>query len=93
MENVEDIYELSPMQHGMLFDSVTAGDTGMYLIQLEYFLDGTPNFDALREAWQTAVGRHDDHAFRWPERGLPGLQMIALPARDAVGGQAPALFQ
>ena len=40
MQDVEDIYALSPMQHGMLFDSVTVGDTGMYLIQLEYFLPG-----------------------------------------------------
>ncbi len=38
MENVEDLYELSPMQHGMLFDSVTVGDSGMYIIQLEYLI-------------------------------------------------------
>ncbi len=58
MEDVEDIYELLPMQHGMLFDSVTAGDGGMYLIQLEYLLHGDLRVRALEQAWRDVVARH-----------------------------------
>jgi amino acid adenylation domain-containing protein len=58
MDGIQDIYELSPMQHGMLFDSVTEGDSGMYLIQLEYALRGELRAEDLEEAWRRAAARH-----------------------------------
>ena len=56
-ENVQDIYELTPMQHGLLFDSVTGGDTGMYLIQLETFLSGALSVPDMERAWALAIER------------------------------------
>ncbi len=89
MEGVQDIYELSPMQHGMLYDSVTTGDSGMYLMQLEYFLEGPLDTDALRAAWQQAFDRHAilRTSFHWDELAKP-LQVVheavevALPVED-----------
>ena len=77
MEDVEDIYELAPMQHGMLFDSVTTGDTGMYLIQLDYFLKGSLRLDEFIEAWAGAFARHPilRTSFHWDELEKP-LQVV-----------------
>ncbi|MFT7464686.1 MAG: surfactin family lipopeptide synthetase C, partial [Pseudohongiellaceae bacterium] len=77
MENVQDIYGLSPMQHGMLFDSVTVGDLGMYLIQLEYALEGAVRVEAFEAAWQAAVDRHGvlRSSYHWDELKDP-LQVV-----------------
>ena len=58
MQDVEDIYALSPMQHGMLFDSVTADNSGLYVIQLEYFLTGNLRRADFEAAWQETIKRH-----------------------------------
>jgi hypothetical protein len=89
MEGVQDIYELSPMQHGMLYDSVTSGNSGMYLMQLEYFLAGPLDVEALREAWQRTFDRHAilRTSIHWDELAKP-LQVVheelevALPVED-----------
>ncbi len=57
-ELVEDIYELSPLQEGMLLDSVSADDSGLYLIQLRYRLRGDLDVPALERAAQSLVARH-----------------------------------
>jgi amino acid adenylation domain-containing protein len=88
-ENVQDIYELSPMQHGLLFDSVTAGDSGMYLIQLEYFFSGTLDLTGFERAWQLTIERHPilRTSFHW--EGMPKpLQVVqneaplSVPVQD-----------
>jgi amino acid adenylation domain-containing protein len=77
MEDVEDIYELAPMQHGLLFDSVTAGDSGMYLMQLEYSLQGELRLDDFSQAWQQTVDRHGmlRTSFHWEGMAKP-LQVV-----------------
>jgi len=77
MQDVEDIYALSPMQHGLLFDSVTAESTGMYLIQLEYFLTGSIRREAFEQAWQGTVKRHAilRTSFHWDDMEKP-LQVV-----------------
>lgn len=80
-ENVQDIYELTPMQHGLLFDSVTGGDTGMYLIQLETFLSGALSVPDLERAWDLAIQRHPilRTSFHW--EGMPKpLQVVQADA-------------
>lgn len=58
MKNVEDFYPLSPMQQGMLFHSLYAPESGMYVEQMSCTLKGALDVTIFREAWQEAVVRH-----------------------------------
>jgi condensation domain-containing protein len=57
-ENVEAIYPLAPAQEGMLFHSLLAPESGVYLQQLSYFLRGKVDLNAIRRAWETVIARH-----------------------------------
>jgi amino acid adenylation domain-containing protein/non-ribosomal peptide synthase protein (TIGR01720 family) len=56
---IEDIYPLSLMQQGMLFDSLFAPDSGVYCMQMNCELQGELNFSAFERAWQRILDRHD----------------------------------
>ncbi len=58
MKNVEDFYPLSPMQQGMLFHSLYAPDSGVYIGQLGCTLRGDLDVAAFERAWQRLVERH-----------------------------------
>ncbi|HIF42511.1 MAG TPA: amino acid adenylation domain-containing protein [Planctomycetes bacterium] len=77
MENVQDIYELSAMQHGLLYDSVITGNSGMYMIQLDYVLRGRVDREVLQSAWQETLNRHAilRTSFHWDEVKTP-LQIV-----------------
>ncbi len=75
--NIENIYPLSPMQQGMLFHSLMAPESGVYVEQLTARLTGPLNVDAFRKAWQTLVDRHSIFrtAFVWEGVDEP-LQVV-----------------
>ncbi|AOX02926.1 hypothetical protein BJP34_28900 [Moorena producens PAL-8-15-08-1] len=55
--NLESIYPLSPMQEGMLFESLYAPESGVYVEQL--LLKISPlQVDIWEQAWQQVVQRH-----------------------------------
>src|SRR5215212_673595 len=58
MNNVEDIYPLSPAQQGMLFHSLYAPESGVYLEQMSFRMSGALDLDAFERAWQQIVDRH-----------------------------------
>ncbi|MBW4428169.1 MAG: amino acid adenylation domain-containing protein [Nostoc desertorum CM1-VF14] len=58
VDKIEDIYELSPMQQGLLFHTLTAPNSGTYFEQLSCTLQGEFNVAAFRQAWQQVVDRH-----------------------------------
>ena len=76
-KNIEDIYPLSPMQQGMLFESLYAPDTGVYFEQLSFTLKGELNVAAFEQAWQQVVARHSilRTAFVWEQLTQP-LQVV-----------------
>ncbi|RMF32481.1 MAG: non-ribosomal peptide synthetase, partial [Chloroflexi bacterium] len=56
--NIEAVYPLSPMQQGMLFHSLYAPESGVYVEQLSCTLRGDLDVPAFRRAWQRVVDRH-----------------------------------
>src|SRR5919205_4334103 len=74
--NIEDLYPLSPMQEGMLFHSLYAGEWGMYVMQDACTMTGL-NLPAFKQAWERVVDRHAilRTAFAWKNLEKP-LQVV-----------------
>ena len=79
---VEDVYPLSPMQEGMLFHALYAPESGVYVGQFGFVLEGPLDVEALERAWQGVVGRHEAlrAAFAWEGLQQP-LQVIRREAK------------
>ena len=58
MKNIETFYPLSPMQQGLLFHSLYAPESGVYVEQLSCTLHVDLNVAAFQRAWQQVVDRH-----------------------------------
>ena len=76
-DDIQDIYELSPLQKGILFHGLYAPEEGLYFIQFSYAVAGNLNIDALEQAWQQLVARHTilRTNFYWEEIDKP-LQVV-----------------
>jgi len=55
---IEDIYPLSPMQEGMLFDTLMAPRSGIYLMQDRFDVRGVIDEIGFQRAWQMIIDRH-----------------------------------
>jgi amino acid adenylation domain-containing protein/non-ribosomal peptide synthase protein (TIGR01720 family) len=83
---IEDIYPLSPVQEGMLFYTLLAKDSGAYVTQAIYELEGL-NVAAMKRAWQQVLDRHPilRTGFVWKNLEHP-LQIVrrrvALPLAE-----------
>ncbi|ABX04502.1 MAG TPA: non-ribosomal peptide synthase [Herpetosiphon sp.] len=77
MDNIQDIYELSPMQQGMLFHTIASPTAGMYLEQVQSRLRGQLDLACFRQAWHMVVARHTilRSGFFWEELEKP-LQVV-----------------
>ena len=76
-KHIEDIYQLSPMQEGILFHSLYALDNQEYFLQLSFSLHSHLNIKAFERAWQQVVARHTAmrSAFYWKGQDKP-LQVV-----------------
>ncbi|HEY9653443.1 MAG TPA: condensation domain-containing protein, partial [Coleofasciculaceae cyanobacterium] len=76
-ENIQDIYELSPTQQGILFHSLYSPESGVYFVQLCFTLHGLLNVVAFDRAWQQVVARHTAlrTSFYWENLDKP-LQVV-----------------
>jgi amino acid adenylation domain-containing protein len=81
-DNLEDIYELSPMQRGMLFHTLYAPHSGVYIEQAILGIQGSLNPGAFHESWQRVVARHATlrTAFLWEELDEP-VQVVYQAVR------------
>jgi amino acid adenylation domain-containing protein len=80
LAGVTDVYRLSPLQTGMLFQSVAEPGRGDYVEQFIFSLDGPLDPAALRAAWQQVTNRHDALRTRFAWRGLPHpVQLVGGP--------------
>ncbi|HSG38504.1 MAG TPA: amino acid adenylation domain-containing protein, partial [Thermoanaerobaculia bacterium] len=57
-ENIEDIYRLSPIQHGMLFHSLYAPESGVYFEQFVFGMGADFDPAVFEKTWQTLVDHH-----------------------------------
>jgi hypothetical protein len=65
--NIIDIYELTPMQQGMLFHTLYTEGSDAYLEQFCYDIAGDLNKDLFKKSWKSIVCRHDvlRTSFQW----------------------------
>jgi amino acid adenylation domain-containing protein len=75
-KNIVDAYPLSPLQEGLLFHSLYAPESGVYITQLACTLRNV-NVAAFTQAWQYVVDRHVilRTAFAWQSVEKP-LQVV-----------------
>ncbi|MFD5843281.1 alpha/beta fold hydrolase [Streptomyces chartreusis] len=75
--NVDDVYELSPLQQGMLLHSLHDGAADMYFSQHTYTVEGPFDLDALVRAWHRVVEAHPAlrTSFHWEGLDKP-LQVV-----------------
>ncbi|MBD2520823.1 amino acid adenylation domain-containing protein, partial [Nostoc sp. FACHB-973] len=76
-QNIEDIYPLSPMQEGMLFESLYAPDSGVYFEQVICTFNGRLDVEAFEKAWQQVVEKHSIFrtGFVWESLSQP-IQIV-----------------
>ncbi|HEX5658178.1 MAG TPA: condensation domain-containing protein, partial [Polyangiales bacterium] len=82
--NIEAAYPLSPMQEGMLFHTLLAPQSGIYLMQNRYKLEGALDTRAFVSAWRKVVQRHPmlRTRFVWKNQKRPlqvVLKQVELP--------------
>lgn len=77
LENVEDIYALSPIQSGMLFHSISEPNSGVFVQQISFTLRGDWQLERFRESWNKVVHRYAAlrTIFLWEEIDEP-LQVV-----------------
>lgn len=75
--NIENIYELSPVQQGILFHSLYESESGAYFVQVSYSLRGMLNIAAFERAWERVVAHHSPlrTSFHWEGLDKP-LQVV-----------------
>ncbi|MEO8338101.1 MAG: amino acid adenylation domain-containing protein [Nitrospirota bacterium] len=76
-KHIEAIYQLSPMQEGMLFHTLMNPGTGIYLMQNRYYVEGDVDAAVFRLAWEQVIARHSilRTSFVWKSQKRP-LQAV-----------------
>lgn len=76
--NIEDIYELTPMQQGMLFHTLYNEGSDAYFEQFCYMLEGDLDVAAFHNAWIEVVKRHGvlRTSFQWKGISKP-VQIVS----------------
>ncbi len=77
MKNIEDVYELSHMQLGILLDTIYTPGAGGYHQQLCFKLQGNLNEEAFKNAWKKLIDTHEVFrtSFHWEDLEKP-MQVV-----------------
>ncbi|AFZ01576.1 type I polyketide synthase [Calothrix sp. PCC 6303] len=76
-KQAEDIYELTPVQKGMLFHCLYESELSLYFFQHIFNIQGNLDLEAFTKAWQLVIDRHPilRTGFYWHEIENP-LQIV-----------------
>jgi amino acid adenylation domain-containing protein/non-ribosomal peptide synthase protein (TIGR01720 family) len=83
LRSIDDIYPLSPMQQGILFQSLLAPEQATYINQLVATLHA-PDVQRLRTAFEAAVPRHDILRTSFTADEATPMQIVHRQARMPV---------
>ncbi|MBD1379486.1 non-ribosomal peptide synthetase [Metabacillus arenae] len=69
IKNIENIYECSPIQKGMLFHTIHQPDTSLYVEQISFKIYGYLEINSFQKAWEHTINRHAAlrTTFHWKE--------------------------
>lgn len=75
--NIEDIYELTPMQQGMLYHTLYTEGSDVYIEQFIYSLAGDLDKVLFKKAWEKVISRHGAlrTSFQWKGISKP-VQLV-----------------
>ncbi|GIM87130.1 non-ribosomal peptide synthetase [Salinispora arenicola] len=80
--DVEDVYELTPLQHGLLYHCLSAPAGGFYIEQMHFSVRGDLRVNCVRRAWERIITRHPAlrTSFSWDDINRP-VQIVHRTAR------------
>ncbi len=78
--DLEDVYPLSPLQQGLLFHSLYAPGSGVYIEQMSWRMQGALEPESFRKAWQGIVDRQPVLRTRFLWREAAEQIQIVLPS-------------
>jgi len=83
-ENIEAVYPLSSLQQGLLFHTLLAPKSGVYVVQVHSDLSGDLNIAAFEKAWSRLIERHSVFRtfFLWEDISKPAQvvqKSVTLP--------------
>ncbi|MBU3890346.1 non-ribosomal peptide synthetase [Methylosinus sp. KRF6] len=58
LSEIEDVYPLTPLQEGLLFHTLSQPNSGVYVMQHRYWIEGDIDVDVFRRAWQAVADVH-----------------------------------
>ncbi|WP_168898084.1 non-ribosomal peptide synthetase [Bacillus sp. ISTL8] len=69
IKNIENIYECTPLQKGMLFHAIHQPDTSLYIEQVKFKLSEGLDASCFQKAWERTINRHSAlrTTFHWKE--------------------------
>jgi amino acid adenylation domain-containing protein len=81
---IEAVYPLTPMQEGMIFHTLEAPGSGVYVEQLVCSIEGELALEPFRRAWERAVERHGvlRTCFAWKRSDQP--HQVVLRRVDSI---------
>ena len=79
--NVSTVYPLSPMQSGLLFESLLNEEDHAYFVQTTYRLRGDWELDSLQRSWELLSQRHEVLRSAFVHEDTKEPQMVVLQKR------------
>jgi amino acid adenylation domain-containing protein/FkbM family methyltransferase len=79
--NIDDVYELTPLQQGILFHTLYDKDSQQYFVQIRYSLQGALNIPFFEKSFNDLFERHAILRTSFVYRGLKQALQVVLKER------------